>query len=161
MPLASYLLFTFDAAERNKIDFKRAIELQSFGYFVGAFTHLRRIFERIVSKKFDELLNEKLYEYKGKESISKLSTVDKAKEISSFLPSHLNDVRSSLYSILSEGIHKLDEENCEKYYYHLFEAITIIFDEELEMRKKQWKANQNKKEINKVNSELKSAGENK
>ncbi|MBZ5517418.1 hypothetical protein [Bacillus sp. KS1] len=147
--------------KRNKIDFKRAIELQSFGYFVGAFTHLRRIFERIVSKKFDELLNEKLYEYKGKESISKLSTVDKAKEISSFLPSHLNDVRSSLYSILSEGIHKLDEEKCEKYYYHLFEAITIIFDEELEMRKKQWKANQNKKEINKVNSELKSAGENK
>lgn len=140
--------------KNNRHDLQRAIELQSFGYFVGAFTHLRRIFERIVNEKFDKLLKEKLFVYKGKRLISELSTVDKAKEIADFLPSHLNDISSSLYSVLSEGIHKMEEEKCEKYYNNLFDAITIIFDEELEMKEKQLKANQNKKEVNKANSEI-------
>mgnify|MGYP001095247508 CR=1 FL=1 len=141
--------------KKNKTDLQRAIELGSSGYFVGAYTHLRRIFERIVNGEFERLVSGNHITYTDKKPINNLSTVDKAKLIMNYLPQHLNDISAPLYSILSEGIHKLEEEKCEKYYNYLLEAITIIFDQQLEMKERALKEDRNKREINKANSEIK------
>jgi hypothetical protein len=141
--------------KKNKRDLQRAIELGSFGYFVGAYTHLRRIFERIVNGEFERLISGNCITYKDEKTIKQLSTVDKAKLIMDYLPKHLNDISVPLYSVLSEGIHKLEEENCEKYYNYLLEAITIIFDQQLEMKERELKEDKNKRAINKASSEIK------
>ncbi|MFE4047242.1 hypothetical protein [Priestia sp. YIM B13490] len=140
--------------KKNKTDLRKAIELGSSGYFVGAYTHLRRIFERIVNGELDRLISGNYITYSDETPINNLSTVDKAKLIMEYLPKHLNDIRAPLYSVLSEGIHKLEEKECEKYYNYLLEAITIILEQQLEMREREIKEDENKRKINKANSEI-------
>ena len=110
-----------DAAELHK-----AIGLAAHGVGVGAFVYLRRVFERLVSSRFDTFKAEegwKQDDFVGKRMDEKIE----------FLERHLPDflVRNKkIYGILSKGIHELEDKECLNAFEMLKQAIFFILDED-------------------------------
>jgi hypothetical protein len=69
------------------------------------------------------------------------------------LPSFLVE-NSSLYSILSKGIHALTEEECLEYFGPVRIAIELILDEKIEQEKKISKIEAAKKALSDIKSKL-------
>ncbi len=120
-----------DAAE-----FHKAIGLAAHGVGVGSFVYLRRVFERLIQQRFEELKsvanwqNEQFYRVRMEDKISLLAN---------HLPDYLVQNRR-IYSILSKGLHELDEETCLGWFEVMKQSIIIILEddkqkkEELERR---------------------------
>jgi hypothetical protein len=116
----------------------RAIGLAAHGVGVGSFVYLRRVFERMISQRFED--------FKEKEGWSALDFVAmRMAEKIELLEHHLPDflVRNKkVYAILSKGIHELQEPECLNAFEMLKHAIFFILDEdkhkkeELERRRK-------------------------
>jgi hypothetical protein len=122
-----------DAAELHK-----AIGLAAHGVGIGSFVYLRRIFERLVAKRF--------YQFKGEngwneEDFNKLRMNEKVSFLQDYLPPFLSE-HASLYSVLSLGIHELSEEICLEAFDSIKLSMKIILEEdkrkqeELALRKK-------------------------
>lgn len=114
-------------------ELNRAIGLSSYGIGVGSFVYLRRIIEKhVVSPILDDLLEKKeitqedllLSDFKKK--------IDLAKE---YLPEFLVE-NKKIYSILSKGIHQLEEKECNDLFPILKTSIEIILDEKIEKQKR-------------------------
>jgi hypothetical protein len=122
-----------DAAELHK-----AIGLAAHGVGIGSFVYLRRIFERLVLRRFNEF---KDIEGWKDDDFRDLRMNEKV----SFLKGHLPDFlveNSRLYSILSLGIHELSDQTCLSAFEPIKLSIKIILEEdkrkqeELELRKR-------------------------
>ena len=72
-----------------------------------------------------------------------------------YLPSFLVE-NKSIYSILSKGIHELDENTCLEYFETMKLGIEIILDQKLEKKKQKDKEEEAKKRIAQLNGKLKS-----
>lgn len=127
--------------EKRK-EFTKAVGLASHEIFVGSFVYLRRIFEFLIEevhqtvkakdKKWDEA------KYKKQKWDGKIALL--AKSLPTFLVEH-----KKIYSILSLGIHELEESKCADYFTVMKESIEIILDEKLaEYKLKQHKKNTSK-----------------
>jgi hypothetical protein len=112
-------------------ELNRAIGLSTHGIGIGAFVYLRRIIEKhILAPQLKELLLEGEIteddlvksDFKGKINLAK----DK-------LPNFLVE-NKKIYSVLSKGIHELDENECKDYFPVLRTAIEIILDEEIKRK---------------------------
>lgn len=129
----------------------RSLKIYSSGIGVGAFVYLRRIFENLVWDAFKRL----------KETESQISEndfkekkmVEKIEYLKDELPEFLVD-NKIVYSILSKGIHSLEESTCLQMYNFIKDSILLILDQEIERREKEIKTDKLKKEINHVNSTL-------
>lgn len=115
----------------QKRELQNAVRLSSFGYNVGAFVYLRRIFEGLVESHFDASHLEE-----SKETFLKKPMDQKIDELSSSLPSFLSENRK-VYNILSEGLHRLTEERCAQNFPILFKSIVMIVEEDLEKESRQ------------------------
>ena len=111
-------------------ELSRAIGLKAHGIGIGSFVYLRRIFEKIIYEKYKEMPEE-----------SKLLDVDfnkkRMNEKIVYLKEHLPEFlvrNSSLYGILSKGIHELSDKECLQYFDIVNNAITLILKEEAEMQ---------------------------
>jgi len=124
-----------DAAELHK-----AIGLAAQGIGVGSFVYLRRVFERLIANR----------KFRDVESWSDIDLVGRSTEetielLRGHLPSFLVKNRK-VYSILSKGIHDLEEEERLKAFEFMKHSIFFILDEnkrkgeELEVRLKVEKA---------------------
>jgi len=83
-----------------------------------------------------------------------LDKMDKKIEIvQNYLPKFLVENRS-LYSILSKGVHELDEEECLQYFESVKIGIEQILDEKIIQKEKVEKAAKARKAIQKVHREL-------
>ena len=128
-------------------ELNRSIGLASHGIGVGSLVYLRRIIEKyIVFPKIQELIiegkitNEEFENFRFKEKI------DFAKEkLPDFLTSN-----TKIYSILSKGIHELEEEECKHYFPILRQAIEIILDEEIEKKQREKKNKEIRDQLNKL-----------
>lgn len=141
-----YTIKGFDFDKYNKFlkkinaydDYKKA-DL-SFGeqFYAGAFTYLRRIFEKMVN-----------YYLEGKNPADNHmeTKIDTIKEK---LDPRIRGLFNPLYGILSMGIHELDDDQCKKYY----EYLKAVIDMQLEYIKTENEKNQQSKELNKVISEI-------
>ena len=124
-------------------EFTRAIGLAANGVGIGSFVYLRRIFEYLIHEAFaickeDGVINEEEFKRaRMDQKIELLST-----HLPDFLVSH-----KSMYSILSKGIHELNEETCLKHFDTLRVGIEIILDEKLDEQKKKIKIQEAKKRI--------------
>lgn len=78
------------------------------GYFVAAFTYMRRVFENLIKNIFKDNQTEIGLDYA---EFVKKRTDDKIKIIKDYLPID-DDIYNPLFSLLSEGIHSLTEEEC-------------------------------------------------
>lgn len=117
-------------------EFHKAIGLAAHGVGVGSFVYLRRVFERLITTRFEEFKgaegwkNKQFYAVRMEEKISLLD---------GHLPEYLVKNRK-IYSILSVGVHELDERECLKWFEVMKQSILIILDddkkkkEELERR---------------------------
>jgi hypothetical protein len=130
-------------------ELNRAIGLSAHGVGIGAFVYLRRIIEKhIVSPKINELLVE------GKisnEELSKSDFKEKIKLAKDKLSPFLVE-NKKIYSILSKGIHELEEEECKEYFPVLRTSIEIILDEQIEKNEKEQKSKLISNQINKITS---------
>lgn len=110
-------------------ELKRANGLFSHGIGIGSFVYLRRVFEHQIWSHYDDL--KKL---SGPiENFERLRMDEKIGALSEVLPPALVKNKAA-YSILSKGIHELDEETCTGYFPVLRTAIIIILQQILEKR---------------------------
>lgn len=132
-------------------EFSKAIGLYAHGIGIGSFVYLRRIFEHLVleageSKARDDLgWDIKAWRLKRME--------EKIDEVKSMLPEFL--VRNiGMYSILSKGIHQLDEEECKAHFEILKAAIEEILDDKLHQQQKRQRRDSLQNDIGKLKGEL-------
>ncbi|NER13532.1 short-chain dehydrogenase [Leptobacterium flavescens] len=117
-------------------EFNRAIGLAANGVGIGSFVYLRRIFEDLINLAYDsavkvndDTIDEEIY--------NRARMDDRIKLLKNYLPNFLFSNRE-MYSILSSGIHELDESTCLSYFKPLKLGIEIILDEKL----KEWEQNE-------------------
>lgn len=128
-------------------ELKTAVGLHSHGVGIGAFVYLRRIFEDIIFSCAN----------KEKELPSEFKTSKMEKKIELLkdkLPLILVETKH-LYSILSKGIHELEENECVENFDIILMGIKFILDEELAKKEKDNSINIYKKGINKLHSKFK------
>ncbi|MBU2973202.1 hypothetical protein [Zobellia sp. B3R18] len=117
-------------------ELNRAIGLAAHGVGIGAFVYLRRIIEKhILTPKINELISE---EKIAKEELFKKDFKEKINLAKDKLPSFLVE-NTKIYSILSKGIHALDEEECKEHFPILRTSIEIILDEQIEKNQREKK----------------------
>ncbi len=128
-------------------EFNRAIGLSSHGVGVGAFVYLRRIVEKhIVLPKIDMLVDKGEIEKEALVNSDFKSKIDMAKHhLPNFLVSN-----KKIYSILSKGIHELEEKECKEYFPIVRTAIEIILDEEIEKIEKEKKSKLISEQLNNI-----------
>lgn len=117
---------------RDLKEFKKAIGLAAHGTGIGSFVYLRRIFENLIEDAYQQNKNSL-----GIEEIEyrKLRMTEKVSTLSAHLPSQLVKMKS-VYSILSKGIHELDEKECLAYFDVTKLAIELILDQKIEEDRK-------------------------
>lgn len=148
-----YEIKQYDKLLSNDVlkEFTKAIGLAANGVGIGSFVYLRRIFENLILESFEEAKQE------GKvkdEALNKSRMDEKIGLLKDYLPSFLVE-NKSIYSILSKGIHELDENTCLEYFETMKLGIEIILDQKLEKKKQKEKEEEAKKRIAQLNSKLK------
>lgn len=132
-------------------EFTKAIGLAANGVGIGSFVYLRRIFEKLVMDAYNEALQE------GKvdaEQFEKQKMDERIKSLKGYLPPFIVE-NSSIYGILSKGIHQLTEEECLAYFDCMRQSIELILDERLEQLAKKKKIEEVKKTLNSITSQIK------
>lgn len=124
-------------------EFSRAIGLFANGIGIGAFTYLRRIFEDLLEQAHQKAAKQNGWD----ERVYKNSRWDeKIDLLSSELPDFLVQ-NKRLYSILSLGIHELDEDTCKQNFPLVRTSIELILDEKIERAEKEAKIEAVRKSI--------------
>jgi hypothetical protein len=104
----------------------RAIGLAAHGVGIGSFVYLRRVFERLIARRFKE--------FKDKEGWTEAEFVKlRMEEKIEFLKGHLPEFltrNKRVYAILSKGIHELREKECLGAFEMLKHATFFILDED-------------------------------
>ena len=126
-------------------EFTRAIGLAANGVGIGSFVYLRRIFESLILSTYTE--HKDSIEIPETKFIS-LRMEEKIQTLKNYLPKFLID-NKSLYSILSLGIHELNEQDCLIYFETVKVGIEIILDEKLEEAKRKEKEQERRIETGK------------
>ena len=128
-----------DYAEMNK-----AYGLISHDAAIGAFVYLRRVFERVISRTEERARREdQSINVSGQRMVEKIQTLKR------WLPNVLYENRA-VYSILSKGVHELEEEECSRYYPALNAALLLILEYESHLIEEAKRVEQVKVEIARV-----------
>jgi hypothetical protein len=132
-------------------EFTRAIGLAANGVGIGSFVYLRRIFEFLILDAFkiaksDDKINDE--DFKAARMDEKIGLLQE------YLPDFLT-ANKTMYSILSQGVHSLDEQTCLEHFDTLRVGIEIMLDEKLEKQKKLEKTELAQKKIADLKSKLK------
>jgi hypothetical protein len=123
-------------------EFEKAIMLASNGVGVGSFVYLRRTFEKLIEGARQDAKKDGI-------EIGSDRIEEKIKCLENYLPQVLVEKRQ-IYSVLSKGIHELDEQECLSYFNPLKIGIEIILDEKLESKKKEKRRKEFDKAFNKI-----------
>lgn len=129
-------------------EFRKSVGLFTHGVGIGSFVYLRRIFEDEINSTF-----------KNSESSNGLSSTEFMKlrmnEKIEFLKNEPPEFLTKNKSILSIGIHELEEEDCLKYYPTLKMSIELVLTEKKEKLERIQKVKKAQSELNKISAELK------
>lgn len=135
-----------DYSELNK-----AVGLVSHGIGIGSFVYLRRIFENLVEEAHKSAF--KSLEWNEEKYV--MSRMDeKVLMLKNYLPDFLV-VNRSIYSILSKGIHSLDEQECLDHFDIIKTSIELILDERIEKKLKEKKIKEATAKISSLAQRLK------
>lgn len=132
-------------------EFTRAIGLAANGVGIGSFVYLRRIFEYLIFEAY----NKAILDSAINEGDFQRSRMDaKIDLLHAYLPTFLTDNRG-MYSILSLGIHELDDDTCLAHFDTLRVGIEIILDEKLEEFKRNEKMEFAKQKLAQLKQQIK------
>lgn len=148
-----YEIKQYDKLLSNDVlkEFTKAIGLAANGVGIGSLVYLRRIFENLILESFKEAKQEGKVE---EETFGRLRMDEKIGLLKDYLPPFLVEYRF-IYSILSKGIHELDEDTCLEYFKTIKNGIEIILDQKLEKKKQKEKEEEAKKKIQQLRKEIK------
>lgn len=129
---------------------KKAIGLVANGIGAGSFVYLRRIFENLIFETYKNnvsslSINESDFKTKKME--------EKIIILKTYLPSQLVEMKS-IYSILSKGVHELEEEDCLKYFKPLKLSIELILDQKIEDKIKRDRDSLVKKQLQDIHQQI-------
>ena len=110
-----------DARELN-----RASGLAAHGVGIGSLVYVRRIFERIINQRF---VAYKDLENWDESEFRKIRMDERIGLMKDYLPGFLVE-NKKMYSILSLGIHELEEAECLAFFPVAWSAIIFILDED-------------------------------
>lgn len=111
----------------------KAIGLHSHGIGAGALIYLRRIFESLVEEAHELAKNDKGW---NEAAYGGLRMNEKLQVLTGHLPELLSS-NYAMYSILSEHIHSLSEDECKANFNFAKEGILLIAEEKLEKQQKE------------------------
>ncbi|WP_075179995.1 hypothetical protein [Neptunomonas phycophila] len=132
-------------------EFSRAIGLASHDIGIGAYVYLRRIFESLLLEaKVQAVSNGDIDETE----YLKMKVSERIKALKGHLPTFLVE-HSNIYSVLSKGIHELDEKECLQHFNTLKIGIELILDQKIEEREKKRKIEEASRAINEASGKLK------
>lgn len=131
-------------------EFTRAIGLSANGIGIGSFVYLRRIFEFLINEAKDTAIQGATIK---EIDFQKARMDEKIELLKSYLPPFLVE-NKGMYSILSVGVHELDEDTCLKHFDTLRIGIEIILDEKLEEKKRKEKIEMAQKKLQELKGKL-------
>lgn len=111
---------------------RKALVVASNGYNIGAMTYLRRPFEKIINEELLEHCKDAGSDFS---ELSRLRIDEKIEVLSKKLPKFMSE-NSYIYSILSDGIHNLSDEECGDVFHICAESMLIILNERAEISQK-------------------------
>lgn len=132
-------------------EFTRAIGLAANGVGIGSFVYLRRIFEHLIAEAFARAKKDNAV---TESDFQRARMDEKIDLLHAYLPTFLAENRS-MYSILSLGIHELDDQTCLAHFDTLRVGIEIILDEKLEEFRRKEKIEQAKQKLNSLKGQIK------
>ncbi len=145
-----------DAGQRRELG--RAVGLHAHGVGIGSFVYLRRIFEFLIEKAHHVARQQENWDSESEESYQKARMDQKILLLEEYLPTLLVE-NAAIYSILSMGIHQLDEDECKEYFPTVRHGIEMILDQELENLRKQRDAKRLKNEIGQIKGRVRSGSQ--
>lgn len=122
----------------------------SSGYFVAAYTYMRRVYETLMLSVFKQ--NESNMDI-SEEEFKKLGGHEKIQKIRAYLAIE-EGIYSPLYSLLSGGVHTYTEEECSTNYSFLKMVLLDVLAEQKAKKEREEK----RKEIMKIHSQMKAVG---
>jgi len=131
-------------------EFTKAIGLASHGVGVGSFVYLRRIFEFLIEDAHNELKTSSNWD---ESAYLQARMNDKIEILKEKLPDFLVE-NKAMYSILSKGIHELDENDCLIAFPIIKIGIEIILDSKLEKMNREKKLKDAQKAISALHSTI-------
>lgn len=132
-------------------EFIRGIGLVSHGVGAGAMVYLRRIFERLIDNASKEANKNKNWD---QEKFARSRMDEKISMLKNLLPEFLVQNRS-IYSVMSAGVHELDDDQCLAIFPVIKVSIELILDDELEKHHRKKKIEEATKSLSSVTSALK------
>jgi hypothetical protein len=111
----------------------KAVGLKAHGIGVGSFVYLRRIFERLIERAHSGATADELWNEEKEALYQKSRMSERIQLLNEYLPNRLVK-NSSLYGILSKGIHELSEQECLSHFDLVQNAILMILKERHEER---------------------------
>ena len=115
---------------RDTAEFHRAIGLAAHNVGIGSFVYLRRIFERLIDKRYKDFKDTEGWK---DEDFFKLRMTEKVTFLRDHLPPFLVK-NAKIYSILSLGLHELTEEECLSFFNVLRQSTVFILEQDKKMR---------------------------
>jgi flagellar basal body-associated protein FliL len=137
------------ATVQDYSEITRATGLASHNIGIASFVYLRRVFERMIAR-YEEMART---EGQMPNQSQPIRMDDRIEKVGQFLPKFLVENRKA-YSILSVGIHELDESQCLKYFPVLRDAIILMLQKEYEAAQAKAAEEQLKKSISDISSML-------
>ena len=125
--LARYRKFM---SREDGVEFFKATGLAAHGVGIGSFVYLRRVFERLITKRFDEF---KQVEGWSDDAFRKLRMAEKIALMKNHLPEFLVQ-NAKIYSILSSGIHSLTEARCAGFFEVLKDSIVTVLEDDMKRK---------------------------
>lgn len=114
------ILLKYDAVE----DYAYFEKCSDSALLAGACTYLRRIFEKIVAKKYENIPEEK------KASIKNFK--EKINSVSDQFDAEIRGILHDSYKLLCRGVHELSNQEIERFYELMAEVINIQLESEKE-----------------------------
>jgi hypothetical protein len=113
-------------SKEDTAEFHKAVGLAAHGVGIGSYVYLRRIFERLIWKRFHEFKDAEKWD---EAAFRTLRMKEKIELLKNHLPEFLVK-NAKLYSILSLGVHELDEKDCLAFFPVLRQSTIWILEQD-------------------------------
>lgn len=131
-------------------EFSKSIGLFAHGIGIGSFVYLRRIIEKLVFDKYNEVAEKIDISARDFEQLKFDLKIEVLKE---YLPVVLVS-NKNVYGIVSKGIHELSEDECKKMFPYIRAGIELILDDLLAEKERKEKEKVFEKFVSQKTGEL-------
>lgn len=151
LEIGKYKKFSKLLSKQNLRELNKAIGLSANGIGIGAFVYLRRIFEKLIENYHEEAKKKDNW---NEEEYTNSRISERIELLKNFLPEAVVKYKK-VYSIISKGIHELEEQECLTYFPIVKDAIISILEQDYLIRENANKQKELEKNIHDLVEKLK------